>query len=196
MEPDWQESLPKAPARVFVGSTIELFDDWVEEWMWESIWQYVNTYPQHTFIFLTKRPENLIKWSPFPDNCWVGISAINTDMLMWSLMHLEEIRAKVKFVSLEPLLDWSFNWNRSYLANAFKRAQVKWVIIGQKTPTSKKTIPQAEWVKDIVHASDEAKIPVFLKDNLNSCEISDYPLLLDRKGNLRQEFPRLRLIKK
>jgi len=189
MEPDWMEELPKKPSRVFVGSTMELFGEWVEEWMWDSIWQYVNTYPQHTFIFLTKQPQNLIKWSPFPDNCWVGVSATNNGT------HLGDLRnanAKVKFISFEPLLKWDIDLihQREVFPEILKDLGINWLIIGQCTPVKQSTMPKIEWVKEIVDAADKAKIPVFLKNNLNSCKISDYPELLDSHGMLRQEFPK------
>ncbi len=181
MEPDWKDELPNKSCHVFVGSTMELFGDWVEEWMWDSIWEYLNDYPQHTFIFLTKQPQNLVKWSPFPENCWVGVSATNPQMFHEAEYKLQEISASVKFISVEPLLE------RMWLADI--NPTVDWVIIGQQTPVKLKNMPQVSWISEIVKACDQAGIPVFLKNNLNSCEIADYPELLDSKGNLRQEFP-------
>ncbi len=185
MEPDWMEDLPKKPSRVFIGSTMELFGDWVEEWMWDSIWQYVNGYPQHTFIFLTKQPQNLIKWSPFPKNCWVGVSATNTEMFLKACSDLEEVQARVKFISVEPLLDWNFNWNQTYLTNSLKRADISWLILGQQTLVNKATMPKIGWIQDIlVAASNAGNIPVFMKNNLE-------PLLVGQWSGwkLRQEFP-------
>jgi protein gp37 len=187
MEPDWAEDLPKKPSRVFVGSTMELFGDWVEEWMWDSIWQYVNDYPQHTFIFLTKQPQKLIKWSPFPDNCWVGVSATDTMEFQSGTAYLHTVNAPVKFISFEPLLDWQMG--ADCMAEYLKERGINWVIIGQQTPVRMATMPKLEWVSEIVKSCDNAGIPVFLKENLNCCAISDYPELLDKQGNLRQELP-------
>jgi len=130
------------------------------------------------FYLLTKQPQNLTRFSPFPDNCWVGVSATNTEMLLQACSSLEyPVEAKVKYLSIEPFLDWSFNWNESYLINAFKRAGIKCLIIGAQTKPYKP--PKIEWVKEIVNAADKAGIPVFQKDNLK-------PLLCD---TLRQELP-------
>lgn len=95
----------KKPSRVFVGSTMELFGDWIKpEWS-HSIFSYCKAYSEHTFIFLTKKPENLIKWSPFPPNCFVGVSVTQNHQLADALKYLRQIEATVKFISFEPLLE-------------------------------------------------------------------------------------------
>lgn len=53
---------------------------------------------------------------------------------------------------------------------------VSWVVVGSQTKPYKP--PKIEWVMEIVRACDEARIPVFEKDNLK-------PLL---GNNLRQEM--------
>ena len=60
------------PKGIFVCNMCELFGDWVPtNWQME-IFNVVRANPQHRFYFLTKQPWNLAKWSPFPDNCWIG----------------------------------------------------------------------------------------------------------------------------
>ena len=72
--PDVFDNLPKKPSRIFVGSTMELFGEWVDiEWMIYILGE-IKKYPQHTFQFLTKQPGNLAKWD-WPDNAWVGATA-------------------------------------------------------------------------------------------------------------------------
>ena len=189
MEPDWMEELPKKPSRIFVGSTMELFGDWVEEWMWDSIWQYVNTYPQHTFIFLTKCPQNLPK--EFPDNCWVGVSATNWLKFSDALGYMSEVKAKVKFLSFEPLHERiSFDLMQKLLFPMV----INWVIIGQQTPVNQETKPEVEWIENIVNTVDECKTPVFLKNNLDSLlpkYWDDGINFRNSDGTLRQEFPKV-----
>lgn len=62
---------------------------------------------------------------------------------------------------------------------------INWVIIGQQTPVKEATIPKIEWIWDIIDACDEAKVPVFLKNNLNPLFNEYNP----SRNNLRQEFP-------
>jgi protein gp37 len=190
MKPDWMEELPKKPCRVFMGSTMELFGDWVEEWMWKEIWTYVNDYTQHTFIFLTKQPQNLIKWTPFPDNCWVGVSVTSARDAIIQIPKLKDITASVKFISFEPLLKPIASPNQLYIM--LKLSGINWVIIGQQTPIKQETIPEVEWVEEIVNAVDIPNIPVFLKNNLDSLlpkYWDDAHNLRNSDGTLRQEFP-------
>ena len=180
----------KKPSRIFVGSTMELFGDYFDEnWTEYCLLTAKKKFPQHTFIFLTKRPENLAKWSPFPDNCWVGVSATDYKQYGNVLQYFPDIKAKVKFVSFEPLLT---------RINVVERLEgINWLLIGQQTPASVKTIPKVEWVQEIVQAADTAGAPVFLKNNLravfaNNKNPSDYiyPLWAqDSRCQLRQEFP-------
>ncbi len=148
-------------SRVFVGSTMELFGPWVrDEWL-ETIFAYCRACPSVTFIFLTKQPSRLAKWAPFPDNCWVGASAWDTESLNDACHYLAMVEAKHRWLSIEPLLDRIKNtW--------FKVGGIQWLAIGQQTPVKDATKPKVEWLKEIVESAGQAGIPVFLKDNLKS----------------------------
>ena len=61
--------------------------------------------PQHTFVFLTKQPQNLPAWSPFPPNVWLGVSATNQQQFDNAVKYLKEVEATVKYISFEPLLE-------------------------------------------------------------------------------------------
>ena len=161
-------NLPKKPSRIFVGSTMELFGEWIDAFWLDSIFRTVRDNPQHTFIFLTKRPENLIKWNPFPENCWVGVSATSHNELAdrWGVMR--QVNAFVKFVSLEPFLDWADAPHRPIYAEGIANSGIQWLIIGSQTPMSEKTLPKREWVDEIILATDKAGIPVFIKEPLAS----------------------------
>ncbi len=150
----------KRPSRIFVGSTMELFGEWIKPAWRADILALPALFPQHTFIFLTKRPQNLPK--EWPANCWVGVSATNSQMVYDSWPLLEDIRAKVKFYSLEPLQEAI----GPDLQDMFELAGISWVIIGQQTPVRPKTTPKVAWVKDIVAAADKAGVRVFLKNNM------------------------------
>lgn len=185
MEPDWQEELPKKPARVFVGSTMELFGYWVEDWMWDSIWQYINDYPQHTFIFLTKQPHNLIKWSPYPLNVWLGASVTTKEQLRPAIWGLTEVQCNKRFLSFEPLLE---NVLDQVLPAEWDDA-IDWVIIGQQTPVKDVTRPRVTWINEIILAADKASIPVFVKNNI--IEDVEYEVILSHhiQKFQRQEVP-------
>lgn len=198
------ENMRKIPdgSKVFVGSTMELFGNWINEDWLGDIFDVVVSYPKLTFIFLTKKPENLIKWSPFPANCWVGVSATNNEPTGYGY-GLIKVKASVKFISFEPLLAPIMspgNYPESWL-----NAGINWLIIGQQTPVKVSTMPKIEWIKDIVDSAVLAGVPVFLKDNLKPLLVdhwNDKSLVLDWTHGesefegivdlkLRQELPKV-----
>jgi len=150
------------------------------------IYDTIEKCPQHTFIFLTKQPQNLIKWSPFPDNCWVGITLTTPDP--YALLALDEVEAKVRFMSVEPMLARFPEWDFSYMP-------VDSLIIGAQTKPT--VYPKLEWVEEIVEAADRAGIPVFLKDNLwplcNGSMGGVPKWAFNNEARFRQELPEHRL---
>lgn len=117
--------------KVFVGSTMELFGDWINPAWLITILGKAKAHTENNFIFLTKLPHNLIEWSPFPDNCWIGVSATNEIMTAAGCAWLGKIQAKVKFLSLEPLLSWDRN-NADNSILKWHPEIINWVIIGQQ----------------------------------------------------------------
>jgi protein gp37 len=195
----------KPGARIFVGSTIDLFHPECRRWD-DSIFEICAACKELTFIFLTKCPENLPR--EWPDNCWVGVSATNLVQYGIAGIYLPEIKAKVKFISFEPLLseiqpDNQYSrYTTEMMAKDFRFAGINWLIIGQQTPVSKKTTPRIEWIQEIVTAADKANIPVFLKGNLDKLLTDDkethaefWTSGYDEDGGerivIRQEFPKI-----
>lgn len=168
---------------IFVCDMSDLFGIGVpEEWTSKVLSAIRKSY--HRFYLLTKQPQNLIKFSPFPDNCHVGVTATDSEYARQAMMVFYDlVKAKVKYLSIEPLLEsdgrpyWRhLNWDC-----------LDWVIIGALTcksywelvamyPDATDRImkygrtwtlqPRIEWVQEIVGAADKAGMPVFLKDNL------------------------------
>jgi len=181
----------KSGSKIFVGSMIELFGNWVKDDWLEEIFKYTKCHPDLTFQFLTKQPQNLIKWSPFPDNCWVGVTVTNDLSYGQALQWLNRIEASIRYLSFEPLLEPPAVIHLTY------GEVINWVIIGAQTKPYKP--PKLEWVQEIIRAADGSGIPVFLKDNLRpllipeDCRRPNY--LMDNifwaseKATLRQELP-------
>lgn len=126
-----------------------------------EIFETISMCPQHSFLFLTKNPDHLSLWEPFPDNCWVGMTATDHCSFLSAIPHLASIKATKRFLSIEPFL------GSIYLKNISIQC-LDWVIIGQQTPIRPETTPKIEWIQEIVEACDKAGIPVFLKNNLKS----------------------------
>jgi protein gp37 len=183
------EHHPQFPdgSKVFVGSTMELFGDWIDpKWLSDIFRDCWSRYPKVTFIFLTKQPQNLPH--EFPDNCWVGVSATDEFDFMRHFNALTKVKATVKFWSFEPLLRWQGCQGFSELLEQSSN----WVIIGQQTPPSAKTMPSIKSITQIMTAADDVGIPIFLKNNLKAFlpfrqhYTDDYH---DKCYELRQEFP-------
>jgi len=208
----------RTPQGIFVCDMSDLFGIGIpEDWTWQVI-DVIIKHPRHRFYLLTKQPQNLTKFSPFPDNCWVGVTATNAKMAEEAGFWLWEVKAKVKYVSFEPLLEHIPAHLEAYLSEDVEG--IKWVIIGACTGTlndlksmlvkypdltlmpygKRWTLqPKLEWVRGIAEACDEAGVKVFLKDNLRpllipeDCKRPNY--LMDNifwsseKATLRQEIP-------
>ncbi len=120
--------------------------------------------PDIRLYLLTKQPRNLPKFSPFPPNCWVGVSATNYKMAAAARWLLFIIEAKVKFLSVEPMLGpLEDNRRRTF---RFDGGDINWIILGSQT---KPTIqPTKKWVTDILESADRSGIPIFVKEPLAS----------------------------
>ena len=175
------------PRGVFTCDMSDLFGIGVPEEWTRQILQAIKDNAYDRFYLLTKQPQNLISYSPFPDNCWVGVTATDSKMAWNAYAELKDISALVKYLSLEPLLG---EIDTRMIAN-FKGI-INWLIIGAQTNPYKP--PKIEWIKEIVEAADKAGIPVFLKDNLWSLfDGSHYAVPLwafDKDSKLRQEMPK------
>lgn len=184
----WSERLEepyriKKPIGFFLDDMSDWMGDyWPKEWT-EAELQMMRDNPQHRIYTLTKQPQNLIKWSPFPENCWVGVTATNANATIEALSCLRRIEAKIKFISFEPLLTQCLV-DDPWLC-------IDWVIIGAQTNPYKP--PKLEGVLEIVNAADGAGVKVFLKNNLvpmiagslNPDKLKLYP----DNMHLRQEMP-------
>ena len=117
----------RKPSKVFVCSMSDLFHDDVPFDFFEQLMHVVRVCTDHTFLFLTKRPERMQKffdtlrgapceqtavdeiqswWSeflPLP-NVWIGVTAENQERADVRIPILLQIPAAKRFVSVEPML--------------------------------------------------------------------------------------------
>lgn len=159
------------PRGIFPCDMSDLFGIGIpEEWTEAILNEMDNKHDR--FYLLTKQPQNLIKWSPFPENCRVGVTATGLYSFINAHNYLISIEAKIKYISFEPLLSWGkceeqHACELDYIFKVFgdyPHNVIDWVIIGAQTKPYKP--PKIEWVREIVEACDKAGIPVFLKNNL------------------------------
>jgi protein gp37 len=203
----------KTPRGIFTCDMSDLFGIGVPEaWTWEVL-EEIRRHPGDRFYLLTKQPKNLAKFSPFPDNCWVGVTVCNQAMANASIPLLMNIEAGRRYVSVEPMLEpidlskiefgHYLPENKPYYVNALEDRyifgdegdielrKIDWLIIGAQTKPYKP--PELASVREIVKAADEAGIPVFLKDSLYKLAmdwpIEDHDLYWEDMSTLRQELP-------
>lgn len=177
----------RKPAGIFLDD----MSDWAGPYWPEAYTQAemdtIRACPQHRFYLLTKQPQELQKWSPFPANAWVGVSATGEVDYLAAARYLRDVQASVKFISFEPLLEDVDNG----IGGLMEWAGIGWVIIGAQT---KPTVnPEIAWVENIVTGADAAGIPVFLKDSLwkplFECPPEAHDLYWEDIANLRREMP-------
>ena len=203
---------------IFVCDMGDLFGIGIPEEWTRRVLDYIRTEFEDRFYLLTKQPQNLIKFSPFPDNCWVGVTATSSRMFVKAMDELYDVEAKVKFISLEPLLEWHIEPKVMY--GNLTAQRLDWLIIGACTGTNSELTylkekypeltlhikefgmarkwtaqPKIEWVREIVEAADKAGIKVFLKDNLYQLYLSNPQYschFMFKDARLRQEMPQIK----
>ncbi len=147
----------KKPKTVFVNSMSDLFHKDVPVDFIKKVFKVMNDNPQHTFQILTKRAEiladldseNLLNWT---SNIWMGVS-VEDRRVVSRIDYLRNIKAKIKFLSLEPLLGPLDNLN---LTN------IDWVITGGESGFKARPVKE-EWVIDIKEQCRKRNIPFFFK---------------------------------
>lgn len=106
--------------RVFCASLADVFESSTTlpaEAAWDvfqarrRVFGIVRLTPYLDWLFLTKRPENVMSKVPeewlrdgFPANVWIGTTVENQEWADKRIPHLLKIPAKVRFLSVEPML--------------------------------------------------------------------------------------------
>jgi len=164
-------------------------DEWIELVLGEIL-----RWPEHRFYLRTKQPQNLPAWSPFPDNCWVGVPATDSEQYSRAVYWLKEIEAKVKYILLEPLLEriQLKAWPWQLFPEGKPKGICDQVIIGAQTKPYKP--PEIEHIREIVEACDKAGVPVFLRNNLVPLFNTQktIPRWATNQTGLRQEMPNVK----
>lgn len=109
---------------IFTCSWSDWFIDQADAWRPEA-WEIIKATPWHTYQILTKRPERVLAhlpadWGEGYDNVWLGVSVESQDQVD-RINVLDEIPAKVKFISFEPLI--------GPITGGFV-GEIDWIILG------------------------------------------------------------------
>ncbi|GJM64802.1 phage Gp37/Gp68 family protein [Persicobacter diffluens] len=145
----------KRTKRVFVNSMSDLFHEKVPKAFIQKVFQVMKSNPQHNFQVLTKRAERLAKLSPYlnwSDNIWMGVS-VESEKFLSRVDLLKSTEAKVKFLSLEPLLGPLHQLNVD---------GIDWVIVGGESGY-KARLMNPFWVNHIQTICQNTNTPFFFK---------------------------------
>jgi protein gp37 len=191
----------KPRPRVFVGSMSDVFHEsaplrWISE-----IMAAVRERPDSSFLFLTKRPERLLEWQAYmggdfphdhvwPPNAWIGVSVENQETADVRIPILSRVRARVKWLSMEPLLGpvdlapfllhtVALGPDRRALADSVP--DIAWVVVGGESGPGARPM-EPEWARDLRDQCVAQDTPFFFKQMTKKGTIP--PDLLVR------EFPR------
>ncbi|MCY7362393.1 MAG: phage Gp37/Gp68 family protein [Ignavibacteria bacterium] len=147
----------KKPKTVFVNSMSDLFHKDIPLEYIKKVFKVMNDNPQHTFQILTKRGDVLadydarseISWTP---NIWMGVS-VEDDKVTDRIDYLRNVKAEIKFLSLEPLLGPLTNLNLD---------NIDWVIVGGESGFKARPV-KVEWIIEIKNHCRKNNIPFFFK---------------------------------
>lgn len=140
---------------VFVNSMSDLFHKGVPLAFIKKVFKVMNENPQHIFQVLTKRAERLyelhkqLKWT---HNIWMGVSVEN-EKVKDRVDFLRRTDAKVKFLSLEPLIGPLPNLNVK---------KIDWVIVGGESGHKPRPM-DPNWVLDIQEQCERNDVAFFFK---------------------------------
>ena len=147
---DW-----KKPQTIFVNSMSDLFHERVPLEFVQRVFDVMQRAKWHQFQVLTKRAERLEEVSlelPWPPNVWMGVS-VESERYVYRIDHLRRTRARVKFLSLEPLLGPLCKLDLT---------AIDWVIVGGESGPGARPMTEA-WVLDIRDQCRAASVPFFFK---------------------------------
>jgi len=140
---------------VFVNSMSDLFHKNIPLEFIQKVFRVMNENPQHIFQVLTKRAERLfelhkeLKWT---HNIWMGVSVEN-DKVRDRIDFLRKTNARVKFLSLEPLIGPLRHLNMS---------GIDWIIVGGESGHNPRPM-KPEWVLEIQEQCKNNDVAFFFK---------------------------------
>ena len=146
------------------------FAHWKPGWR-EQIFAKMTENPQHQYLFLTKRPEDII-FSTSLDNAWFGVTVTASKEKGRIQTLREHIHGGHYHVTFEPMFDD---------IGTVDLTGIEWIVIGTETGRRKgKAVSKPEWVWSLTYQAHALGIPVFMKEDL---------LPIIGEDQMVQEFP-------
>jgi protein gp37 len=145
----------RQPTVYFVNSMSDLFHHSVRDEFLDEVFDVIRRTPQHTYQILTKRAQRLPRYfygRECPDNVWLGVSVEDRRRLR-RIEPLRQVRARVRFLSLEPLLED---------LGEFDLSGIHWVIVGGESGHRARPM-RAQWANNLRRLCAGAGVPFFFK---------------------------------
>lgn len=145
----------KKPTTYFVNSMSDLFHEDIPDDFIDRVFEIIKSTPHHTYQVLTKRADRLPLYfssRTCPDNVWLGVT-VEDKATKHRIASLQKVKAKVRFISMEPLLE-----NLGML----NLKKVDWVIVGGESGSRARPMLKL-WVESIKEQCDKLSIAFFFK---------------------------------
>jgi len=145
----------KRPQTIFVNSMSDLFHKDVPLDYIQQVFDVMKRADWHRFQVLTKRADRLADVSAeleWPENIWMGVS-VESQKYVSRIDDLRRTEARVKFLSLEPLLGPLKNLDLT---------EIDWAIVGGESGYGARPIKE-NWVLDIRKQCQYFNVPFFFK---------------------------------
>lgn len=145
----------KKPRMIFVNSMSDLFHEAIPDETILELFSVMNKANWHTYQVLTKRAERLVElnseihWTP---NIWMGVTTENKKALS-RVNLLKKTKAKIKFVSAEPLLESISEINLN---------GIDWLIVGGESGAGCRPLNK-QWVLELRDKAQKNKTAFFFK---------------------------------
>ena len=150
----------RTPKLVFVNSMSDLFQPGIPDEYIEMVARVMATANWHTYQVLTKRSEKLqemlagkLKFAAEKENIWWGVSVEDRKYGLPRIDHLRAAPARVRFLSIEPLLED---------LGEIDLSRISWVIVGGESGPGARPMKK-EWVVSIRQQCREQRVPFFFK---------------------------------
>jgi protein gp37 len=145
---------------VFVNSMSDLFHDGIPDAYIVSVVEVMMEAKWHTYQVLTKRSERLaamlkgaLRFATQTKHIWWGVSVEDNRYGKPRIEHIRQAPARIKFLSIEPLLEDLEFVNLS---------EIDWVIVGGESGPGARPMEES-WVRNLLHACRRFDVPFFFK---------------------------------
>lgn len=150
----------RTPKMIFVNSMSDLFHDAVPEDYIEMVARVMVEANWHTYQVLTKRSERIrrllnsrLRFAARQAHIWWGVSVEDRKHGVPRIADLQRTDAKVRFLSIEPLLED---------VGMLDLKGIHWAIVGGESGPGARPLGK-EWVISLREQCRSAKVPFFFK---------------------------------